>query len=168
MLWNCIYNGRQLFYGRAFCMNVYFLINHNFKKMEQSNQLNENVKQLKGMLGFLNPSTSFIVNAAFAVVAFVLFILQENYGVTAISGMFKYAGGILGFLALVGLTIAAVTYPMKNNKLSANINYFIIGFMLLFNLLAIYWGIITILLVVLVLLPWAVFTFLKKDDEIRL
>ena len=57
---------------------------------------------------------------------------------------------------------------MKNNKLSANINYFIIGFMLLFNLLAIYWGIITILLVVLVLIPWAVFTFLKKDDEIRL
>lgn len=161
--------GCFLMAGLSAWMNIYFLINHNLKKMEQSNQLNENVKQLKGMLGFLNPSTSFIVNAAFAVVAFVLFILQENYGVTAISGMFKYAGGILGFLALVGLTIAAVTYPMKKNKLCANLNFFIIGFMLLYNLIGIYhWSIISILLLILILLPWAVFTFLKKDDEVRL
>ena len=40
--------------------------------------------------------------------------------------------------------------------------------MLLFDLLMMHWGIITILLVILVLLPWAVFTFLKKDDEVRL
>lgn len=168
MLWNRIYNGRLLFYGRAFCLNIYFLINHNLKKMEQSNQLNENVKQLKGMLGFLNPSTSFIVNAAFAVVAFVLFILQGEYGFNLTSIMFKYAGGILAFLALVGLTIAAVTAPMKKNKICAGVNFFLIGFMLLFDLLMMHWGIITILLVILVLLPWAVFTFLKKDDEVRL
>ncbi|MDE6199159.1 MAG: hypothetical protein K2L55_09545 [Muribaculaceae bacterium] len=136
--------------------------------MEQSNQLNENLKQIKGMLGFLNPSTSFIANAAFAVVAFVLFILQGE-GISMVSLMFKYAGGILGFLVLVGLLVAAVAYPLKKNKLCTGVNYFMIGFMLLFNLLSVIpWGIITILLVILILLPWLAFTFLKKDDEIKL
>lgn len=136
--------------------------------MEQSNQLNENVKQLKGMLSFLNPSTSFIANAGFAVVAFVLFILQGEDGFNLTSVMFKYAGGILAFLILVGLTIAAVTAPMKKQRLCPAVNYFLIGFMLLFDLLIMHWGIITILLVILLLIPWALFTFLKKDDEVKL
>ena len=161
--------GCFLMAGLSAWMNIYFLINHNLKKMEQSNQLNENVKQLKGMLGFLNPSTSFIVNAAFAVVAFVLFILQDGIVGSVISYMFKYAGGILGFLLLVGLIVAAVASPLKKNNLCANLNFFIIGFMLLYNLIGIYhWSIISILLLILILLPWAVFTFLKKDDEVRL
>lgn len=120
------------------------------------------------MLGFLNPSTSFIVNAAFAVVAFVLFILQGD-GISVISLLFKYAGGIIGFLVLLGLVVASVAYPLKNNKLCAGVNYFLAGFMLLFNLLGVlHWGIITILLVILILLPWMLFTFLVKDDEVRL
>lgn len=144
------------------------LIKRNNFKMEQTN-FNGNLNQIKGMLGFLTPNISFIVNAAFAVVAFVLFILQGESGFTLISMIFKYAGGILGFLALLGLTVASVALPLKSNRLCTAVNYFIIGFMLLFNFLAVYsWGVISILLLILVLLPWLAFTFIKKDDEIRL
>ncbi len=137
--------------------------------MEQTNQINESVKQLKGMLGFLNPSTSFIVNAAFAIVAFVLYILQGEGGYNLVSVLFEYAGGILGFLALVGILAGVILYPMKKQRLCAGLNYFFAGFMLLSCLLFMFhWGIITILLVVLVLIPWMLFTFLKKDDEIKL
>ena len=142
--------------------------------MEQSNLLNENIKQIKGMLGFLNPTTSFIINAAFAVVAFVLFILQDAgagvFGsITLVSVLFKYAGGILGFLVLLGLLSLSVAGPLKAKKLCTGVNFFIIGFMFLFNLMGLlHWGIITILLLILILLPWALFTLLVKGDEVKL
>ena len=139
--------------------------------MEQSNQPNESLKPLKDLLSFLTPQTTFIVNAAFAVVAFVLFILQDitGFGPSLISWEFKIAGGIIGFLVLVGLLIAAITVPLKTNKISPCVNIFLIGFMFLFNLMAVTkWGILTILLLVLILLPWALFTVLKKDDEAKL
>lgn len=135
---------------------------------QQANPFNEIVKQLKGMLGFMTPQITFIVNATFAVVAFLLFILQGDYGFNLAQIMFKYAGGILFFLAFLGLTALSALCPLKNKKLNTGINYFLIGFMFLTNLLSIHWGIITILLVVLVLLPWALFTMIKKDDEVSL
>ena len=134
---------------------------------QQANPFNEIVKQLKGMLGFMTPQITFIVNATFAVVAFLLFILQGEHSSLA-SSMFKYAGGILFFLAFLGLTALSALCPLKNKKLNTGVNYFLIGFMFLTNLLSIHWGIITILLVVLVLLPWALFTMIKKDDEVSL
>lgn len=134
---------------------------------QQANPFNEIVKQLKGMMGFMTPQITFIINASFAVVAFLLFILQGEYSSLA-SYMFKYAGGILFFLAFLGLTAFSALCPLKNKKLNAGVNYFLIGFMFLTNLLSLHWGIITILLVVLVLLPWALFTMIKKDDEVSL
>ncbi|MBR6746737.1 MAG: hypothetical protein IKL83_05100 [Muribaculaceae bacterium] len=134
---------------------------------QQANPINEIVKQLKGMMGFMTPQITFIINASFAVVAFLLFILQGEYSSLA-SYMFKYAGGILFFLAFLGLTASSALCPLKNKKLNAGVNYFLIGFMFLTNLLSLHWGIITILLVVLVLLPWALFTMIKKDDEVSL
>lgn len=138
---------------------------------QQANPFNEIVKQLKGMLGFMTPQITFIVNASFAVVAFLLFILQGEHSSLA-SSMFKYAGGILFFLAFLGLTALSALCPLKNKKLNTGVNYFLIGFMFLTNLLSFHllfhWGIITILMVVLVLLPWALFTMIKKDDEVSL
>jgi len=137
--------------------------------MEQSNPLNDLVKQIKGQLSFLTPSVTFIVNAMFAIVAFVLFILQSDGYTSLVSMLFHYAGGILGFLAILGLTVASIIAPLKKNSLCTFVNYFMIGFMLLFNLLAVLkWGVITILLLVLILLPWMAFTFIKKGDEVRL
>lgn len=151
--------------------------------MEQSNQLNENLKQIKGMLGFLNPSTSFIVNAAFAVVAFVLFIMNDACIITTekgamaifgggypkmITAFFQGIGGILGFLVLLGLIAGTILVPMKKQRLSVCLNFFVGGFMLLTSLAYIRWNIITILMVIIVLLPWMLFTYLKKDDEIKL
>ena len=135
---------------------------------QQANPFNEIVKQLKGMLGFMTPQITFIVNASFAVVAFLLFILQGEHGFNLAQIMFKYAGGILFFLAFLGLTASSALCPLKNKKLNTGVNYFLIGFMFLTNLLSIHWGIITILMVVLVLLPWALFTMIKKDDEVSL
>lgn len=138
---------------------------------QQANPFNEIVKQLKGMLGFMTPQITFIVNASFAVVAFLLFILQGEHSSLA-SSMFKYAGGILFFLAFLGLTALSALCPLKNKKLNTGVNYFLIGFMFLTNLLsfhlAFHWGTITILMVVLVLLPWALFTMIKKDEEVSL
>ena len=139
---------------------------------QQANPFNEIVKQLKGMLGFMTPQITFIVNATFAVVAFLLFILQGDYGFNLAQIMFKYAGGILFFLAFLGLTASSALCPLKNKKLNTGVNYFLIGFMFLTNLLSFHllfhWGIITILMVVLVLLPWALFTMIKKDEEVSL
>ena len=135
---------------------------------QQANPFNEIVKQLKGMLGFVTPQLTFIVNASFAVVAFLLFILQGEHGFNLAQIMFNYAGGILFFLAFLGLTASSALCPLKNKKLNTGVNYFLIGFMFLTNLLSIHWGIITILMVVLVLLPWALFTMIKKDDEVSL
>lgn len=135
--------------------------------MEQ-NDLNNSVNQLKGMLGFLTPNITFIVNACFAVVAFLLFLLQGEYGINLTSIIFKYAGGILGFIALLGLTVAAVALPLKTNRLAAGINFFIAGFMILFCLFSMHWGILTILNFILILLPWMCFTLIKKGDEVRL
>lgn len=140
--------------------------------MEQTD-LNNSVNQLKGMLGFLTPNITFIVNACFAVVAFLLFILQgidAGYdSITLVSFIFKYAGGILGFIGLLGLTVAAVAVPLKTNRLASGVNYFLAGFMILFNLIGMYhWGILTILSLILILLPWMCFTFIKKGDEVRL
>lgn len=151
--------------------------------MEQSNQLKENVKQIKGMLGFLNPSTSFMVNAAFAVVAFVLFILNDACIITTESGFknifrggtpnminvfFQGIGGILGFLILLGLVAGTILAPMKKQRLSLCLNFFVCGFMLLSSLAFIRWNVITILMVILILLPWMLFTYMMKDDEVRL
>lgn len=137
--------------------------------MEQQNPLNDILKQLKDALGgFLTPQVTFITNAAFAVIAFLLFILQGEHGFNLASVMFKYAGGILFFLAFLGLTVASAVGPLKCKKLCTSVNFFLIGFIFLTNLLSIHWGIITILLVVLVLLPWTVFTLIKKDDEVSL
>lgn len=144
--------------------------------MEQKNPLNEIVKQLKGALGgFLTPQVTFIINSAFAVVAFVLFILQPYLGlmgyksVSLISVWFAYAGGILGFLVLLGLTISAIALPLKTKKLSPCLNSFLIGFMFLVGLAMIpRLGVITILLWILILLPWALFTLIKKGDEVSL
>lgn len=140
--------------------------------MEQTN-LNNSVNQLKGMLGFLTPNITFIVNACFAVVAFLFFILQEGFMnvemMTTSSIIFKYAGGILGFIIMLGLTVAAVAMPLKTNRLASGVNFFIAGFMILFSLFGIIpWKIITILNLILILLPWMCFTFIKKGDEVRL
>lgn len=132
------------------------------------NNLNNSVNQLKGLLSFLTPSTTFIVNAAFAIVAFVLYILQDAGYSNFVSFMFNYAGGILGFLVLLGLTAGAIALPLKKKRLSMCLNTFIIGFMLLSCMLFMHWGIITILLVVLILFPWLLFSLLMNGEEVKL
>lgn len=134
---------------------------------QQANPFNEIVKQLKGMLGFMTPQITFITNASFAVVAFLLFILQGGHFSFA-NNMFDYAGGILFFLAFLALIASSALCPLKSKKLNACVNYFLIGYMFLTNLLLLRWEILTILLVVLVLIPWALFTMIKKDDEVSL
>lgn len=136
--------------------------------MEQPNQLNDSVNQLKGMLGFLTPSLSFIVNAALAVITFVLFLLIDfGFGYTMTKLLFDCVGGIFAFLIILGLFAGAILAPVKTGRLATCINTFLAGFLILSALAFFHWGAVTILMVLFALV-WMLFTVIKKDDEIKL
>lgn len=136
--------------------------------MEQPNQINDSVNQLKGMMGFLTPSISFIVNAALGVITFVLFLLIDfGYGYTMTKMLFDCVGGIFAFLIILGLVAGAILAPMKTGRLAACVNTFISGFMILSAMAYFHWSAVTILMVIFALI-WMLFTVIKKDDEIKL
>lgn len=166
--------------------------------MEQTNRINGNVKQFESKLGFLNPSTTFIANAAFAGLAFILFILNNCCAITTESAgeemvsnaltalltdglagagggfpkmtsvLFQGIGGIIAFLALLGLVAGTIIIPAKRHRLSVFLNFIVSSFMLLSAFAFIRWNIVTIIMIFIVILPWMALTLIKRDDEVKL
>lgn len=166
--------------------------------MEQTNRINGNVKQFESKLGFLNPSTTFIANAAFAGLVFILFILNNCCAITTESAgeemvsnaltalltdglagagggfpkmtsvLFQGIGGIIAFLALLGLVAGTIIIPAKRHRLSVFLNFIVSSFMLLSAFAFIRWNIVTIIMVFIVILPWMALTLIKRDDEVKL
>lgn len=122
---------------------------------------------LNAKLAFIDPKITFIANAAFAFLVFLLFMLApQGWGSLQVSILFKYAGGILSFLVLMGAMVAAGLLPLFTKKLCPSINYMLGFFYFMICLLSFNWGVVVILNVLLVILPWMFLTFLKTDEKV--
>lgn len=131
--------------------------------------INSVIANLRGKLTFLNPLMIFIINAAMSFLAFLLFFFQDSGYYTLFGTVFHYAGGILGFLILLGLMAGTIALPLLTKRICTCLNLFLIGFYFLGGLFFVMpWNAISVILVLIVLIPWAAFSLLVKDDIVKL
>lgn len=125
--------------------------------------------KLREMLGFMTPMITFIANASFALLTFVVFILcPVGYGKTLASYMLSVVpGATLTFIILLVATGAAIALPLFTKKLVPCLNYNIGIVMFMLLLCFTPWNAVTIIWLILLFIPWMILTLAKTGEPVE-